>query len=229
MNVLITGASQGLGAALAREFARHDCAVLLTARRGSQLRDIAAQCGSRAEVHACDVTDPAQVAHLARAAGEIFGGPPDLIVNNAGAWMAQPALEATLPDLDAMLNSNLRSAFLVSRAFLPGLVARRSGSLVFIASIAALRGLPGNSLYCAAKAGLLGYARALREELKPAGVRVLIALPGATLTPAWDGSGVPPERLMAADSVARAVVANALLPADCVAEEFTLRPQLGDL
>ena len=229
MNIVITGASQGLGASLAREFSNLGHSVLLAARRESQLRAVASLCGPLAHVHACDVTTAVGTLGLAHAARETFGRSPDLLLNNAGAWMAQKAEDAREDDFDTMINSNLRSAFLTTRAFLPGMLAQGGGSIAFVASIAALRGLPGNSLYCAAKAGLLGYARALREELKPTGVRVLTFLPGATMTPAWDGSGVPASRLMAAESVARAIAANALLPADCVAEEIVLRPQLGDL
>jgi NAD(P)-dependent dehydrogenase (short-subunit alcohol dehydrogenase family) len=127
-----------------------------------------------------------------------------------------------------MLSANLRSAYLVTRAFLPALSERDAGDVVFISSICGKIGLPGCAAYTAAKHGLTGLAAGLRAETKGTGLRVLAIHPGAIDTPIWEGSTVPRERLMSAAGVAAAVVALTLLEANTVAEDITLRPGPGD-
>ena len=250
--VVVTGASQGIGRAVAEAYAEApeasgEMRLALLARNADNLEATAEACrtrGATAEPFVCDVTDAAQVE---RACGEVLKrlGPPDVLVNNAGAFVPGAFLETTPEAFRAQVEVNLTSAFLVTRAFLPAMLARgdgatdapeasggappHTGDVVFMASVASVRGYPGGAAYGAAKHGLLGLARTLREETKSRGLRVIAVLPGATLTPSWDGVDVPPDRLMPPEAIAQAVVAATALPPSAVVEEILIRPQLGDL
>jgi|SRR5581483_3046609 len=231
--VLVTGASQGIGAAIAQTFARGapGCRLALVARTEKNLRTVARACEKTAdavEIFPCDVTDAAAVEALAAAVRKKFDG-VDVLINNAGRFFGAPFLRTPVEKFDAMLAANLRSAFLVSRAFVPAMVKRGRGDIFFMGSIASFKALPGMAAYGAAKFGVLGLARVLREELRDKGVRVITVLPGPTWTPSWAGSGVAPERLMPAADVARVFFdAWRLLPRT-VLEEIVLQPPAGEL
>ena len=235
--ILVTGASQGIGAAIAEVFARELCEVggcrlALVARNAENLQRTAESClragASQAEIFPCDVSDAASVEGASHEIQARFSE-VDVLINNAGSFVPGPLLSSTVEQFDATVATNLRSAFLVSRAFAPAMVARGSGDIFIMGSVASLRGLPGCGAYVAAKHGVLGLARALREELRQSGVRVTAVLPGATFSPSWTGSGVPEERIMPAEDVARAIFDVYRLGPRTVVEEIILRPQLGDL
>jgi NAD(P)-dependent dehydrogenase (short-subunit alcohol dehydrogenase family) len=233
--VLITGASQGIGAAIARTFARElaGCRLALVARNEAKLRAVARAClreraGTEAATFTCDVSDEAAVATLSRAVLGRFGS-VDVLVNNAGKFFGAPFLEMKTADFDTQLATNLRSVFLVSQAFVPGMVRRRRGDVFNLSSIAGLGAYPGGAAYCAAKFGVTGLTAVMRAELKDKGVRVCGVHPGATWTPSWEKSGFPPERMMPADDVARAIMDVYRLGRRTVVEEIILRPQQGDV
>ncbi len=269
--IVITGASQGIGRALALHYARAPEAasgvrpgserpgsvrLALLARNAGNLAAVAAECrraGAEAEVFVCDVTNETQVTQASGAAMARWGA-PDVLVNNAGVFVPGAFLEITPEAFRSQIEVNLTSAFLVTRAFLPAMLARGSspeasgdddtpaspssspippslpaGDIVFMASVASTRGYPGGAAYGAAKHGLLGLARTLREETKDRGLRVITVMPGATLTPSWDGVDVPPSRLMTPEAIAQTVAAATSLPRGAVIEEVLIRPQLGDL
>lgn len=231
--VLITGASQGIGAAIAREFAarRPGVRLALVARNQRNLRAVAAECtraGAEAAVLVCDTADDAAVTKLARAVARRFGV-VDVLINNAGAFAQAKFVETSVSDFDRMIAVNLRSAFLVTRAFVPAMIARGAGDVFFMSSIAGLGAYPNAAAYCAAKFGVTGLAQVLRAETKASGVRVCCVHPGATWSPSWSGSGVAPDRIMPAEDVARAFVDIHELGPRTVVEEIVLRPQLGDL
>lgn len=230
---LITGASQGIGAAIAQVFAAEVKGVrlALVARNACNLRTVAAGCkqlGADAATFACDTTDEAAVARTARAVAKRFGA-PDVLINNAGAFAMAPFAETSTAEFDRMIAVNLRSAFLVTRAFLPAMRERKSGDIFFMSSIAGLGAYPNAAAYCAAKFGVTGLAKVLRAETKSDGLRVCCVHPGATWSPSWSGSGVAPERIMPAEDVARAFYDVWRLGRRTVVEEIVLRPQLGDL
>ena len=238
MTVCITGASQGIGAAMARAFAAEPGAALaLVARSPDTLDAVAAECralGARAHAFPCDVTDAEAVGAMAEAVRGAVDV-PHVVVNNAGHFAPGGFAETTPETFSAQLAVNLTSAFLVTRAFLPAMLARGEaspagpGRVLFTGSVASVRGYPGGTAYCAAKHGLLGLARALRAETLDAGLGVTTLLPGATVSPSWDGAGVEPERLMPAEDIARLAVEVCRMSPRTVVEEVLVRPRLGDL
>ena len=230
--ILITGASQGIGRAVAEAFADAPHARLaLAARNEARLRETRDLCrarGAEALAFPCDVTDEEAVEEMARAVRATLGA-PDALVNNAGLFETGPAVDVTVGDFERQIAANLTSAFMVTRVFLRDMLDRGSGHLFYMGSVASLRAYPGALAYCAAKHGLLGLARAMREETRAHGLRVTAVLPGATWTPSWHGSGVSPERIMPPEDVARAILDVWRMSDRTVVEELLLRPQEGDV
>lgn len=233
--ILITGASQGIGAAIAKVFATEVRGVrlALVARNEKNLRAVAGACakrghGVKAEIFPSDVSDEHEVAQMSAAVNQRFGA-VDVLINNAGKFSAAPFVETTVAAFDQMISANLRSAFLVSRAFAPTMIKRGHGDIFFMSSIAGLGAYPNAAGYCAAKFGVTGLAKVLRAETQGTGVRVCCVHPGATSSPSWAESGVAEERLMPAADVAQAFFNIYQLSRRSVVEEIVLRPQGGDL
>ncbi len=231
--VVITGASQGIGRALAERFAAEIPGVrlALVARHARNLAVVARACarrGATAEVFVCDVADAAAVEAMAAAVTARFSH-VDVLINNAGVFEGAPFSGTSVAMFDRIVAANLRSAFLVSRAFVPAMIARGTGDVFFMSSIAGLAAYPNGAAYCAAKFGVTGLAQVLRAETKTTGVRVCCVHPGATWTPSWSASGVAEERLMPARDIAQAFLDVYRLSRNTVVEEIVLRPQAGDL
>jgi NAD(P)-dependent dehydrogenase (short-subunit alcohol dehydrogenase family) len=205
--------------------------LALVARNMEKLRAEAVACrkaGAKAEVFECDVSNEPSVELMAGAVRARFGR-VDVLINNAGAFTMAPFSETKVEEFDRMIAVNLRSAFLVTRAFLPAMRRRKQGDIFFMSSIAGLDAYPHATAYCAAKFGVTGLAKVLRAETKDDGIRVCCIHPGATWSPSWENSGVKPTRIMPADDVARAVLDVYRLGRRAVVEEIVLRPQLGDV
>lgn len=231
--ILITGASQGIGAAIAKVFAAEvpGARLALVARSEKNLRTVARAClkhGANVGIFSCDVSAEAAVTAMARAVTKHFG-PVDVLINNAGKFFGAPFLALKVADFDAQIAANLRSVFLVSSAFAPAMVKRGRGDIFNMSSIAGLQAYPNGAAYCAAKYGVTGLSAVMRAELKDKGVRVCCLHPGATVSPSWKGSGVPAARMMPAGDIARAILDVYRLSRRTVVEEIILRPQLGDI
>jgi NADP-dependent 3-hydroxy acid dehydrogenase YdfG len=231
--VVITGASQGIGAAIARAFAAEIKGVklALVARNQANLSAVARSCeklGACADTFPCDVTDEMSVLSMAAAVLRRFRS-VDVLVNNAGKYAGAPFLETSVADFDRMIAANLRGLFLVTRSFAPAMVKRGKGDIFNMGSIAGITAYPGAAAYTAAKFGVAGLTKSLRAELKDKGIRVCVVHPGATVSPSWNGSGVPKGRMMPAEDVAAAFVDLYRMSRRTVVEEIVLRPQLGDL
>ncbi len=230
--IVITGASQGIGAALAEAFAQEPNARLaLLARNETKLHAVAEACHAHeAEtlVLPTDVTDEAAVQAATQAVLERWGA-PDVLINNAGVFKPGNVVDSPVVLFREQIEVNLTSAFMVTQAFLGAMTEAKRGTIFYMASVASIRAYAGGAAYCAAKHGLLGLARVVREETKEHGIRVTTLLPGATLTPSWDGVDLPEERFMPATDIAQAVRDAWHLSDRTVIEELLLRPQLGDI
>jgi short-subunit dehydrogenase len=169
--VLLTGATGGLGVAIARALAGRGASLLLTGRRGDVLDSLAAELGARSTV--CDLADPAAVEQLAHEASSV-----DVLVANAGLSASGPLTSFSQEELDRALAVNLRAPIALARALAPQMIARRSGHLLFVSSLSGKAASPGTSVYSATKFGLRGFALALREDLRPHDVGVSVVLPG---------------------------------------------------
>ncbi|MFM7870234.1 MAG: SDR family NAD(P)-dependent oxidoreductase [Actinomycetota bacterium] len=167
--VLVTGASRGIGAAIAREFAKQGAKVTVVARTAGPLEALAAEIGGRALV--ADLFDASQVHGLISRAEEM-GGPIEVLVNNAGMDVTKNILDTSESEMNDVLKLNLQVPLQLTRLVLPGMVARRSGHIVNISSMAANGGFAGMSVYSASKAGLSHFTRIVRQDLKGTGVRL---------------------------------------------------------
>ena len=189
---VITGASSGIGRLLARRFAHEGARVALVARREAELRQLAGeieQGGGQVLVLPCDVADRAQVFACAEQATRVFGN-IDILVNNAGYGHHRRFLEWDLDDMERMLRVNFLGTLYWTKALLPQMVERRTGWLVFMASVAGKLGVPEESAYAASKFAMVGLAESLSIELEDAGVHVLTVCPGTIDTAFFDAEAI---------------------------------------
>lgn len=226
---LVTGASRGIGRAVARRLAAHGARVALLARDVEALRALAAELGGGAFPVGCDLSRPHEVQAAAERVALDFGGPPDALVNNAGLFELR-RLEDTAPiDFARAIETNLVAPFLLVRAFVPAMRARGSGHVVTLGSVADRVAFPENGAYAASKFGARGMHEVLRDELRGSGVRATLVSPGPVDTPLWDP--VDPDarpgftaraRMLAADDVADAVLYALGAPASLNVDELRL-------
>jgi NAD(P)-dependent dehydrogenase (short-subunit alcohol dehydrogenase family) len=229
---LITGATRGIGLAVARALGAESCNLILTARDEKALAKVSRELAfSKIKIlaHPSDVRDPHSVDALFRAARRHFKR-LDILINNAGIAHANlPIEKLPLPIWRDVLETNLTGTFLVTQAALA--VMKRGGTIVNNLSIAANRVFPGSAAYNASKHGALGLTSTLREELRPRGIRVIALLPGATDTDIWITlwPQAPRKKMMSPATVAQAVVEAILLPANATVESLEILPTAGTL
>jgi NAD(P)-dependent dehydrogenase (short-subunit alcohol dehydrogenase family) len=229
---LITGASRGIGLALARALAREGCTLVLTARNHRSLEKAGREVtrlGSRVLLHACDVREEKSVAVLSAAVKKSFGR-VDILINNAGIAVAShPVEKIPVSDWRAVIDTNLTGTFLVSRAILP--LMKRGSTIANVLSLAATQVFTGSGAYNASKHGAFGLTGTMREELRPRAIRVIAVLPGATDTDIWDSfwPTAPRKNMMSPSAVADAIVGALTLPANSTIEELTIKPTAGNL
>ncbi len=208
---VVTGAGGGIGAATTVALAERGLTVVALGRTRSTLETAAERAralGARAEVQVCDVADAADVqAAKERVLADL--GAPSVVVNAAGIVRRGPPVEEVDPaDWDAVIATNLRGAFLVSRAFLGAMRAAGRGRLIHVGSISSTLGCPGNASYAASKWGLVGLSKSIAEELRGTDVQSMALLPGSVDTEMLVGSGFAPA--MTAAEVAAQIVYLAL-------------------
>jgi short-subunit dehydrogenase len=177
MHVVVTGASAGIGEALVRAWAREGASVTLVARRKERLEQIAKEVGGSTFVQAADLGDPSQATSFLSAA-EAALGPIDILVNNAGVQFIEPTESASADKGEDLLRLNVFTPMRLTLSVLPGMLARGRGTIVDIASMAALSPMPGMFYYNAAKGALANASEGLRGELRSRGVHVLTVYPG---------------------------------------------------
>ena len=229
---LITGASRGIGLAIAEALAREGCNLILTARNAKTLAKTARRLernGTRISALPCDVRDPHSVDALFSQIRR-FTNRLDIVINNAG--IGQPSLTVEnlpYPVWKEVIDTNLNGTFLITQAAL-GLM-KRGATIVNNLSIAAARVFPGTAAYNASKHGALGFTNTLREELRGKGIRVIALLPGATDTDIWNilWPNAPRKKMMSPETVATALLNALLLPENSTVEELKILPTAGTL
>lgn len=226
---IVTGASRGIGRAIAERLLDEGTRVALIARSMDTLESIAAPYDDRALAISCDVSNPIAVAAMVERVQNAFGGAPDVIVNNAGLFTLAPVHETDPAQFADALTTNLAAPFRLIRAFLPAMRERASGHIVTIGSIADHVAFAENAAYAASKFGLRGLHEVLRAELTGTGVRATLVSPAPVDTALWDEidpdtrPGFPPRAsMLRADAVAAAVVYAITQPADVNVDELRL-------
>ena len=230
---LVTGASRGIGCAIARALLDEGAHTFLVSRRREAVRKLAAAwnaAGGRAEALSADVTREREVygliARVKKRSGRL-----DILINNAGVFTYKPFEKTTLEDWRSNIDTNLTGTFLCTRAALPLLKRKRGGHILNIISVAGREAYENCSAYCASKFGALGLSRVLAEELRPFGIRVTAILPGPVRTKMIQKLGlrVPKGRILEPEDVARTVVEALTQPQRASLEEIVLRPARGSL
>jgi len=233
MNIVITGASKGIGKAIAKRFAAVGHSIFFCARNEDTLQQAAddiQMVNERAVVRPY-VVDMGKAGSVTAFAEQLMdeGVVPDVLVNNAGSYLPGSVHNEPEGTLEEMMAVNLYSAYHFTRALLPAMMDRKSGHIFNICSIASLQAYANGGAYSISKFALLGFSKNLREEMKPHNIKVTAVMPGAVMTASWDGSGIDPQRIMEDKDVAEMVFAASQLSPMAVVEDIVLRPQLGDL
>jgi 3-oxoacyl-[acyl-carrier protein] reductase len=182
---LVTGASGGIGGAIARALHRQGAAVMLAGTRQAVLEALAAELGERAHVAVADLGDPAAADALVKRAEEAMGK-LDVLVNNAGLTRDGLALRMKDEDWQKVLDVNLTAGFRLARAALRGMMRRRAGRIIGITSVVGVTGNPGQANYAASKAGMIGMSKALAAEVASRGITVNCVAPGFIISPMTD-------------------------------------------
>jgi short-subunit dehydrogenase len=232
MNVVITGASKGIGKALVEQFARQGADLFLCSRHMDQTihwqQDLMEKYNSSIMSYNADLGIEGEVKSFGKKVLEAFEK-VDILINNAGLFEPGSVHQEPEGQLERMMRVNMYSAYHLTRALVPNMIAQKSGHIFNICSVAALQAYHNGGSYSISKWAMLGFSRNLREELKKHGIKVTAVHPGATLTGSWEGFDIDPSRIMEADDIASMVLAASGLSLQACVEEILIRPQLGDL
>jgi 3-oxoacyl-[acyl-carrier protein] reductase len=233
---LITGASSGIGLAVARAFLDAGADIAVVARREERLADLrreAEDAGRRCVVVEGDVREEATAERAVQAVLDAFGT-LDILVNNAGIGIYKLLVETSAADFDAMMDTNMRSTFLFARHAAPVMLRQRFGTIINVASMAGVMGFPNEAVYCATKFAQVGFTQALDRELRPHGIKVGAVCPGGVKTEFAIGTGRTEEGVAASDmldaeDVARAVLLMATQSPGSRIMEIRMRPMVEPL
>jgi short-subunit dehydrogenase len=232
MNVVVTGASRGIGKSIAEHFAAEGANLFLCSRNMDITikwqQELMEKYGINITAFNADLGIEAAVKgfgeQLLKATDHI-----DVLVNNTGIYEPGSIYNEKEGQLELMLNVNLMSAYHLTRSLIPTMIRQKAGHIFNICSIAALKAYPNGGSYSISKWALAGFSKNLREEMKEFNIKVTTVHPGAVFSSSWDGSGVDPKRIMEVEDVSRMIVAASKLSPQACVEEIVLRPQLGDL
>jgi 3-oxoacyl-[acyl-carrier protein] reductase len=223
---LITGASRGIGLAIAQSLAAMGAKLALCARDPGRLIGVAAEFerhGVPVLAVPADVSRAGDISSLMQKTEQSLG-PIEILVNNAGIGLFGPIQDASEANWDSVLDTNLKSVFLLSRAVAPGMIARRGGHIVNIASLAGKNAFAGGAIYCASKWGLLGLTECMAEDLRPHGIRVSAVCPGSVATDFSPHGNKDPRKMLQPEDVAHAVEMILTQAPQSFISEVLLRP-----
>jgi len=232
MNVVITGASQGIGFAIAAAFANAGYTLCLCSKTKANMDTAGNSLASKypnATIHFthADLSKKEQCTQFAQWC--LDKGTPAILVNNAGFFSPGNIEDEADDALEQQMAVNLYSAYHTTRALLPAMLKMGKGHVFNICSIASLNAYAQGGSYSISKFALLGFSKNLRLELKDKGIKVTAVCPGAVYTNSWNGSGIDPMRIMESEDIAKMIFAAAHLSPQAVVEDIEMRPQKGDL
>ncbi len=232
MNIVITGASKGIGFAIAEIFAANGHDLYLTSKTPLSLETAVASLRKqfptvKLEAMSADLSIQKEVTAFANWCLEKTQ--PHILINNAGYFVPGKLQDEADGQLQNQLNTNLFSAYHLTRALLPSMLTSKMGHIFNICSIASLQAYENGGAYSISKFALLGFSKNLRLELKDKGIKVTAVCPGAVYTNSWSGSGVDPKRIMESSDIAKMIYTTSQLSPQAVVEDIVMRPQLGDL
>ncbi|MEM8893498.1 MAG: SDR family oxidoreductase [Bacteroidota bacterium] len=231
--IVVSGGTKGIGKAIIERFMSDGFDAATCSRNENDLTTLKSDLEARFKqctLHTfqADLSEKSEVLAL----GEFINRleqPVDILVNNTGVFIPGEVHQEEDGALEKMIDTNLYSAYHLTRAILPEMKSRGEGHIFNMCSIASIIAYANGGSYSISKFAMYGMSKVLREELKPHGIRVTAILPGATYTASWEGVDVPEERLMKAEDVAEAVQSANSMSVTSVVEEIVIRPQLGDL
>lgn len=233
MNAIITGSTKGIGKAIAKLLASKGFNVAICARNENEINNFLKSLKTsfptiKAIGKKTDMSKKTDVLAFADFVLKEFET-IDVLVNNAGVFIPGELTQEEDGALEKMIETNLYSAYHLSRALLPNMIQNRSGHIFNMCSVASKIAYPNGGSYSISKFALLGFSKVLREELKTKNIKVTSILPGATWSASWEGVDLPKSRLMQAEDIAKLVWSALEMSPSAVIEDIVIRPQLGDL
>jgi short-subunit dehydrogenase len=232
MKIIITGATKGIGRAIAEKFASEGFDLAVCARTEADLASFKKEIQEKYKVEvltrATDMSSKTDVQAFAEFVKKHWGE-VDVLVNNAGIFIPGEISKEEDDLLEQQIETNLYSAYHFTRAMLPVMLKKSSGHIFNMCSIASFMAYPNGGSYSISKFAMLGFSKVLREEMKTKGIKVTAIMPGATWSDSWAGADFPASRLMEANDIAIAVWSAWQMSPSAVVEEIVVRPQLGDL
>lgn len=229
--IVITGATKGIGRAIAEKFAAEGFDLALCARNEKDLGQLqSAIRNSKSEIliQPCDVSKKDELKSFTETITKQFGV-VDVIINNAGIFLPGEVINEKDGTLETLMETNLYSAYHLTRMLLPKMMERKSGHIFNMCSVASIQAYPNGGSYSISKFAMLGLSKALRQELMDYRIKVTSLIPGAVYTDSWAASGLPESRFMKPEDVAKTVWDIFNLSANTVVEEILLRPLEGDI
>jgi short-subunit dehydrogenase len=230
--VVVSGGTKGIGKAIIEKFAENGFDIITCARNEAELLDLQAfiekKYAVKCFVKVADLSKKEEVLAFAEFVN-MHNKNIDILVNNTGTFSPGQVHNEEDGILEKLIETNLYSAYYLTRGIIENMKSQHSGHIFNICSIASFMAYANGGSYSISKFAMLGFSKVLREEMKPFGIKVTSVMPGATLTDSWAGVDLPPERFMKSEDVAEAIWAAYNLSKNTVLEEIILRPQLGDI
>lgn len=231
--IVVTGGTKGIGNSVVKKFVNEGFDVITCARNQKDLNALQSEFTVKfpAQEIITHVADLGKKNETEKFISKIksLDRTVDVLVNNTGAYIPGKILEEDEGVLETMIETNLYSAYRITRGIAPEMIKQKSGHIFMMCSTASFVPYQNGGSYCIAKYGMLGMTRVLREELKEEGIRVTAIMPGATFTASWEGVDIPEDRFMKPEDVAASIFNAYSMSKRTVIEEIILRPQLGDL
>lgn len=229
---IVSGGTRGIGKAIAEQFAEKGFDIVISARNEADLTDVQVfiekTYNVKCFIKKADLSIKAQVAEFAKFILAL-NQEITVLVNNAGTFIPGNVHEEAEGILEQLIETNLYSAYYLTRGLTPKMIEQKSGHIFNICSVASLKAYPNGGSYSISKFALLGFSKVLREEMKNFAVKVTSIMPGAVYTDSWAGAGIPKERFMTVEDVAQTIWSAYSLSKNAVIEDIVLRPQEGDI